>query len=114
MVSGTTDYYITHGRKIGDFFIGFVGFYICILVLSPLLSIIIIPIFLLSSFLGSYFSIFIIGLLYLLIPLIGIIVANKYHRRYISIGIISAIIIPLLLFGACLVVLGGLSSFGNI
>lgn len=99
------DYYTSTGRKIGDFFIGFIGIlialFICIM-LPNLLS------RLLYENSGSI-SPELLPFFYIILPLVlivsGIVISNHYNRRYILIGIISGIIIPLLVFGACLLII---------
>jgi len=86
-----TNYYKKTSQKIGDFFLGFLG-----TLILPLM-------YTLISFIP--------GLLYFFIS-VAILAALcilffKVGRRFITIGIISAGLIPILIFGSCLLLLGG-------
>jgi len=92
------DYYTTTSRKVLDFIVGFFG---------------IITVGIAWSFFGNLLSMIpgfgVFGSVYmLLIPLFSIaaVVASfVLKRRYIAIGMISAMLIPLLVFGACIIAL---------
>lgn len=89
------DYYDTPAKKVGDFFVGFLG--------NLMLGVIFFYVF---SFLMQYF--------YNLFPiLLGIVIVIEIlplmyffkTRRYIAIGMLSAIALPLLVFGFCTIML---------
>ena len=88
------DYYTSVGKKVWDFFMGFFG----------ALAVFFGALYLASSvFSGSL-------LYYLILTLVAIIaVAWFFHvgRRFVSIGITSTVLIPLLIFGGCLLMLSG-------
>ena len=93
------DYYNTDGKRTVDFFLGVIGTYIFLFFWIFLINLISIMIRL------NTFSSIIIGYI---IPIIILIVTASFmkrNRRFISIGIISSLILPPLLFGAC--TLGG-------
>jgi heme/copper-type cytochrome/quinol oxidase subunit 4 len=96
------EYYTSDGRRIGDFFIGFVGSIVLVLIA-----------YIFTTFNRSFVS---FGALSLFAPLALLILASVVSgiqgRRYIAIGIVSAIIIPLLFFGACWIVIIG-TGFGG-
>jgi hypothetical protein len=97
------DYYAEKSRKIIDFLIGFFGTLILGGLLAWLISFI---------FRGVY-----LPMLYLiLLILLGIVIYIffKLNRRYIGIGAISAILIPLLAMGACTAILLGGNMLGNL
>lgn len=81
-------------KKLSDFILGFF--------LMPILSIIVI--LLIGSY--AYFSEYLIALFVLLV-LAGIVFLFAKGRRYIGIGIVSFLIIPLLVFGACVIAFSG-------
>ena len=102
---GGEDYYTDSRRKVADFFIGFVGIWI-------LASII----FFLFYFYGiifrfgsdfGYSMLFLGPIIFFIVAIVLVAIGYRIRRRYISIGIISSAIIPLLLYGACWVVLVG-------
>lgn len=109
-----TDYYTSAGRKVGDFCIGFFGVWVLSYILSIILTLLFYFLSLSNSGTGFAFSsMIVIAVIALLVAIIGIIVAFKKGRRYIGIGIIVSAIIPLLLLGACWLILAGISgSFG--
>lgn len=95
-----SDYYVSSGRKAGDFLVGFFG----VIILSILYTVI-------ANFLSSFFSTSVwitIGFLFSIISYILLTVLFfKIGRRFIAIGIISIALVPLLLFGSCMVILMG-------
>ncbi len=93
-----TDYYTTPGKKVGDFLMGFFGFLALSFVGSILGSII-------SSFGSNGFISSIFGIFLLFVALGLCIFFFKIKRRFIAIGIISITLIPVLLFGSCLLLL---------
>jgi len=106
--SSKTDYYWNaEGRRIADFCLGLFGSYILVVAMF---------IFSTGLFSVMEFSIAFVQLMEILmtiIPLIFliamIVLSFSKGRRYIGIGIISSVVLPLLLFGACLIVIGGMS-----
>ena len=97
------DYYKDKpGKAILDFCIGFFGVWIIGIVLPWL-------VFLFASLLSSpeYLPVgfFIPALIVFLASLFGIVYFFRIGRRYIAIGIISSALLPLLIFGACLVII---------
>lgn len=111
------DFYNSAGKKIGDFvlgfFIGLIVFYSGIF-----FYIVLRPISLITGFGGglNYLSTPNIILQFLLLGLLIFIIIKvfKKKRRFIGIGIIIAMVFPillvLLLFGACLVIIIGVSG----
>ena len=86
------DYYtVNPDRKVGDFCLGFFGMIVSSILLFMLGA---------SSFFFGYLS----YLLMFAVLILGITLPFTNGRRYIGIGVISSIIIPLLLFGACLLI----------
>ena len=88
------DYYLEPGKKIGDFFLGFFGA-LMVVVIAGVIG---------AAAPGSA-AISVIGNLVLLIA--GIVHFFRRGRRFIAIGMISIIIIPVLLFGACAILMTG-------
>jgi hypothetical protein len=102
------DYYTSSGKKVGDFFIGFLGIWAINFVFGSLLS-------LSSSFFSeiySSFSFFGISAWFigLAVDIVLVILAFKYGRRFIAIGILATFLIPLLILGACFLVFLGSSG----
>jgi len=106
-------YYDTEGKRVKDFFLGFI--------LSIVIGVFVYFVFgtilgQLLYYLGAskiYSSGFFSSLLSTILPILlggilGTVLAFKRGRRYIGIGIICAIVLPLLFFGACLIVISGL------
>ena len=102
------NFYTSDGRRIGDFCLGFFGAFIIL----PLLW------FLYTFFISSFYKVLgrgggvIIGfssVIVIIIGLLSIILSSyflyKSRRKYIFFGILMAVLIPLLIFGACLIVL---------
>lgn len=101
------DYYSNSmGKKIGDFFIGFFGYFILFFVLGIITS-------RLGQILNdldtNFIIIFnIISIIFMFIILTGVCyLCIKKGRKYITIGIIAFILTPLLLFGGCFMLLTG-------
>lgn len=92
------DYYTTTGKKVGDFILGFFG------------------IIILNSIFATVLSFASLGWTSLLIPIVvfafSLVLFFKIGRRFIAIGIISIALIPILLFGSCLLLLGA-GGFGR-
>lgn len=84
---GKKDYYTSTGRKIADFLLGFI--------VAP-----IIPLFIAFGVKSGSG----IGLAILLM-VFGTIFAFLKNRRFLAIGMLCACLVPLLLFGACLLML---------
>ncbi len=104
------EHYTTKGKKVGDFCIGFFGFWIFTMLLSGL-SFLVMQLFWnnwgYSIEMISSIAAFVIEI----IAAVGsIIFFIKVNRGYITIGIISSIIIPLLITGACFGVVFGLNG----
>lgn len=106
--NGTQDrdsYYTNSGRKVGDFCLGFFGIWIVMVGITTVFS-------WLSSAFGGYnslsslfgmFSIYGLGL-DLILAILGVTLSFRKGRRFIGIGIIASALVPLLLFGACLII----------
>ena len=85
----STNYYVSTGRKIGDFFIGLVG----TLGLAWLLLM-----------LGSRGHSGMAGTVWMLggtVWIVGVIMMFAAERRFLAIGMLCALLIPLLAIGAC-------------
>jgi len=102
------DYYTNAGEKVTDFCLGFFG-----QIAYYIFAVFFISFFGSNGFFIAIFSTIFIWILYA-IPIICLIFAIKYNRRFIAIGMIIAWTIPfilfVLLFGACL--LGGFGLIG--
>lgn len=98
------DYYTEKGRKISDFFIGFFGIIIAGIVITSFFS-------LFLSFGTGYYNTDLLGfstpILLLILGVVATVLSFAKGRRYIGIGIISSVLVPLLIFGACLLVIFG-------
>jgi hypothetical protein len=81
-----TNYYSNMGRKIGDFFIGFA--------VIPIVAALCV------ALLGA-------GFIWLAVcgAIAGTIVCFSIGRRFIAIGLLSTLLIPVLIFGACILAL---------
>ena len=108
------NYYTDTGKKVIDFLIGFFGSYIVYTIFSFIAGLIL-P---LADGLFSYgFEEYSIALPFLFMMTIIIIFicsiwfAFKFNRRFIAFGIITALSLPLLAFGACFTILGAFSLF---
>jgi heme/copper-type cytochrome/quinol oxidase subunit 4 len=97
-------YYTNSGKKVGDFCLGFFGAWGLTMVLT------IIPYWIYSIF-SSSFAVFPILLFGFALAVIGIVLSFTKGRRYIGIGIIASVLLPLLLVGACLIIFAGSSGF---
>lgn len=97
-----TDY--PTSEKIGDFFIGVFG---CLL---ALIIAVIVGIFVTNMFpiFGGSSALYTVSILYLLV--VGAICysAHKGGKRYVIIGVAAFFVVPLLIFGSCMM------AFGNI
>ena len=94
------DFYASNKeKKVSDFFIGFFGFFGISAAAGFLISI-------LGSLLYVVYSIQ--WIVYVAIFAGGIIWANANGRKYIVLGILSTLLIPLLLFGACVILFSGI------
>lgn len=96
------DYYETTGQKTKDFLLGFFGIWLMGAILTGIFYLIFLafPNSIISFGLSSLFS-----LIELILAIGGIIYFRRIGRRYIAIGIITSIVLPILIFGACLAVL---------
>ena len=100
-----TDYYTSTGRKVADWFLGFVGFYLLAAIFFIVLGQ---PFYMMGfdvvgHFLGAGFFFAVIMLC---------IHAARVGRRFIMLGMVGSILIvgllPLLAFGACVLMFAGL------
>jgi hypothetical protein len=111
------DYYLNRPRKIGDFFLGYIGFMAIIFLSYAIVGFI--PAILASEKINISSSFFGEILIYLfttfftILPIIFFIFANiktKKTRKYITKGVnfalLTFVLIPVILFGACLIALG--------
>jgi hypothetical protein len=96
-------YYITTRRKIADFFLGFFGFavlsWVCQLLslyLFNKLVVYVLPNWITYAYSGLVISVILSLIIYFF----------KIGRKYIAIGIISLYLLPLLVVGGCLLLLG--------
>lgn len=98
------DYYTDTGKKVRDFCLGFFGF----LIIGTICSLFNFTYFS-GLFNNLFFSLFAASLLPIVavLAIVSIVLSFVKRRRYIGIGIISLILIPFLIFGACLLVLAG-------
>lgn len=103
------NYYTSRAKKIADFFIGFIGFYIVCCVVR----------YLIIAFFASEMAILrtisiIVFISFIVFTILAIIKFPKIGRRYIKRGIIFAIITPiiagLIFFGACLILFSGYNN----
>jgi len=102
-----TDYYAEDSSRKGkDFMLGFFGMGAMLFIIN---TIIYLSLSRLANGASSSLALFNVGFSFLIF-LIGIILAFAKNRRYIGIGIISLILVPLLIFGACLITVLGISS----
>jgi len=88
-----TGYYSSTGRKIGDFFIGFVG----LLVVFILLGVYLVN--------GSGNNVPVVLGLAAGAAIAGPIICFSTGRRFIAIGMLCSLLVPLLAVGACFVML---------
>ena len=99
------EYYINSGRKVVDFIIGFFGIWVVNAVLSAILQGI-------STLAGGYFDavMVVVSILLFIAEIIFLVFYVRRKRRYIFIGAITALVIPLLLVGACFAIFSVLMS----
>jgi hypothetical protein len=94
------DYYISTNRKAGDFFLGFLIF----------IGMTLFYWFLILNFIASLFSSAILawGSFFVSISTVALLstLFFKNGRRFIAIGIIATSLIPLLVFGSCILMFG--------
>ena len=102
------DYYAGDtGKKVLDFCIGFFA-------PGVILQFLAMPVALLFSTLAglSYgfmgFSYLALGIIFLFLGVLFFVKFRK-TRRYISIGLLCSVIVPLILFGACMVIISGMN-----
>jgi len=99
----TISYYDTSGKKVGDFLIGFFGIWVLNSIFVAINSLIF------GGFSGPSFS-GSIGMLTsvfpsLILDIVLIVYFLKFsERKYIGIGMLNSVVLPLLIFGACLLV----------
>jgi hypothetical protein len=91
------DYYTTTGKKVGDFILGFFG----IIILNFIFGAVLYPLFSLAN--SGWANLFISIVALVLFSVLFF----KIGRRFIAVGIISMALIPILIFGSCLLLLGG-------
>tara|TARA_Y100000310_G_C20235723_1_gene602309 strand:- start:49 stop:354 length:306 start_codon:yes stop_codon:yes gene_type:complete len=99
------DYYINTKRKVWDFIIGFFGIWI----ISTIIGFLFVGIE--SVVRGSGMFLTLGWILVAILAIVAIVLGFTKGRRYISIGIISSIVLPLLIFGACWIVIIGAGGF---
>jgi len=97
------DYYgDDSSKKVGDFLLGFFGIwivtYILFIIVASLSSVSII-----ASILYTPFSL----ILYIVLIVATLMIASSAGRRYIAIGFFASFLVPLLVFGACLILFSG-------
>lgn len=109
----SADYYVTRGKKIGDFLIGFFGCYV-LNTLIPSLFFVVFNIFRNSEFgrWGMDVAGFSVTVLTLGLNIASVIYFFKIQRRFIAIGIIGAVVLLLLLVGGCFAVWAGSMGSG--
>ncbi len=109
------DYYINTNKKVLDFLIGFFGVYVAYVALSFLINVISFPIISYFESIGSDFLysgfFFLSPIIILVFFLVSLWLAFKNNRRFIAFGLITALSLPLLAFGACFTIFGVLSNF---
>jgi hypothetical protein len=95
------DYYDKPNRKALDFLIGAFAFPIALYFFF----------YLLNWLLLQIIPVFVSLTLTVCLTVAAIVLAFKKNRRYIGIGIIAGLALPLLIFGTCLLVLSGSSLY---
>ena len=101
-------YYNSAGKKVGDFFIGFLGIWVINIVAGAIISI---PGALFGSFSTGPAVFGIFGwLISLAIDIALVVLAFKFGRRFIAIGILTTFLIPILILGACFLMFIGSSG----
>lgn len=104
----SSDYYSNRpGKAVLDFCLGFFGIWIIGYLGNMILMFIYRLFFLASNNINSILSSgLVLGsslIFWILLAIAAIVVSKNKGRRYIGIGIISSVIVPLLFFGACLI-----------
>jgi hypothetical protein len=107
--SGKSDFYTSTGKKVGDFVLGFFGIWVVIVIVSLIFAGIRSLMNIRSGF-GSIMF-FVLPLILLILGLLLMGLFFKMGRRYIAIGILSSSVLPLLVYGACWVVIIGAGGF---
>lgn len=98
------NYYTTTGKKVGDFALGFLGTgFVASFVSTFISSLLFFP----ATLKNSLFSSTIPILISIAVILSLIILSFKVGRKFIAIGIISLLLIPLLILGSCSLLLFG-------
>lgn len=94
------------GKAVKDFCLGFFGIWFAVFVFYMSFGFI-------SNFLSFFRSSFLLSsiVIYAILGIGGIILFRAKGRRYIGIGILVSFLIPLLVFGACLILIAGLGGF---
>jgi hypothetical protein len=98
-----TDYYTDRASKVGDFCLGFFGVGLALVGVA----VVVVPIAMsLASRHGEYVG-GISSIVGFVLFLVGIVEAFRKGRRYIAIGMLSLILVPVLLVGTCALVIMG-------
>lgn len=97
------DIYTTTGKKVAHFFIGFLGITFLISIIVGLLSSLIAQIFNLDDLAIIWYMLSFTLILFITTPIYFF----KKNYRYIAIGILSSLIIPLIFAGACFIMFAG-------
>lgn len=94
------DYYISTGRKVTDFLMGFFGAILLSVVYTTFIS----------TFAYSLFSSATSAWANLIISIVVMVLLSvlffKIGRRFIAVGIIAISLLPILIFGSCLLLFG--------
>ncbi len=88
-------YYDTKGKKVSDTFIGFFGGLFAYLVIGGIFSTI--------RYSGISIAVILLSVVAYIVAVIGFITRG---RKFIAIGLILLVVIPLIVFGGCLLVMG--------
>ena len=107
--SSKADFYTSTGKKVGDFVLGFFGIWVVIVIVSLIFAGIQNIVNIRSGFGNIMF--FVLPLILLILGLLFMALFFKIGRRYLAIGILSSAILPLLVYGACWVVIIGAGGF---
>lgn len=91
----SSDHYVSTGMKVADFCWGFFGMLCVFAVLVGMIGT------------GGGYRVATIGALGLLGWLVGVVMAFANGRRFIGIGMLCTLLVPLLAVGACFVMLSG-------
>lgn len=108
------NHYKNTSNKIIDFIIGFFGSYIAYVFLGFIITLLLHLFYNLFPYsFGEYsiISTFLFVITIIIISISTIWFAFKAKRRFIAFGIITAISMPLLAFGACFTIFGAFSYF---